>query len=251
MGAQRVVIVESSTGLGRSLGIGLAQRGTRVALLARGRELLDSAVQEAGERAAAFICDATDEEAATKTIDQAAEHLGGIDALVYSAGVGDLRRVEDIDAETWHKMFGTNVVGASLVTKAALPHLEESHGIAVYFSSVSASMTAPWPGLAGYTVTKAALDKLVEAWRSEHPEVGFTRLVVGECGGGEGPAQSQFTATWDPDLAGELYPMWVARGLLTDKLMDVEDFIEAVVGVLRCGATMSIPSVVLAPRRPI
>jgi short-subunit dehydrogenase len=42
-----------------------------------------------------------------------------------------------------------------------------------------------------------------------------------------------------------------SRGLLTDKLMDVEHFIDAVAGVLRCGATACIPTVAVTPRRPI
>ena len=65
----------------------------------------------------------------------------------------------------------------------------QSGGTAAYLSSVSASLTPPWPGLGAYAVSKAALDKLVEAWRAEHPHVGFTRVVVGDCGGGEGDAQ--------------------------------------------------------------
>ena len=48
--------------------------------------------------------------------------------------------------------FDTNVVGAALVTAAALPHLAASNGVAVYLSSVSASLTPPWPGLGAYTV---------------------------------------------------------------------------------------------------
>jgi NAD(P)-dependent dehydrogenase (short-subunit alcohol dehydrogenase family) len=247
----RVVVVGASTGLGRSVGIGLAQRGLQVALLARREELLASAAEEAGPGASAIRCDVNDSVSCHGAITRAAEALGGIDAVLYSAGVGELRRIEDLDSETWHRVFDTNVVGAWRVTVAALPHLATSHGTISYFTSVSASMTAPWPGLASYTVTKAALDKLVEAWRAEHPEVGFTRLIIGECGGGPGEGVSQFTAHWDPDLAAELFPTWSARGLLTEKLMDVEHFVDAVAGVLGSGATTCIPSVALTPRRPI
>ena len=49
-----------------------------------------------------------------------------------------------------------------------------TNGIAVYLSSVSASMTPPWPGLGAYAVSKAALDKLVEAWRMR----GFTLTMA-------------------------------------------------------------------------
>jgi NAD(P)-dependent dehydrogenase (short-subunit alcohol dehydrogenase family) len=247
----RVVVVGASTGLGRCVGIGLAQRGADVALLARREELIIGAAKEAGRGTLAIRCDATDAASCDSAMEAAAAGLGGIDAVVYSAGIGALRRIEELDAATWHRVFDTNVVGAWQVTAAALPHLVASSGTIAYFTSVSASLTSPWPGLASYTVTKAALDKLVEAWRAEHPEVGFTRLIVGECAGGTGEGVSQFTAGWDPALAMELYPTWTARGLLTDKLMDVEHFTDAVHGVLRCGASACIPTVALTPRRPI
>lgn len=247
----RAVVVGASSGLGRCLGIGLAKRGADVVLMARRSEQLTDAAKEAGPGTAAITCDVTDEARCRAAIDEAADVLGGIDAVVVAAGIGELRRIEELDAATWHRVFGTNVVGASLVTTAALPHLQASNGMVAYLTSVSASLTSPWPGLASYTVSKAALDKLVEAWRAEHPEVGFTRLTVGECGGGEGDAMSQFTASWDADLAGELFPIWMARGLLTDKLMDVEHFIDAVDGVLRCGPSACIPTVAITPRRPI
>jgi NAD(P)-dependent dehydrogenase (short-subunit alcohol dehydrogenase family) len=193
----------------------------------------------------------TDEASGRSAIGQAAERLGGIDAVIISAGIGELRRIEELDAATWQRVFATNVVGASLITAAALPHLKESGGMVAFLSSVSASLTAPWPGLASYTVTKAALDKLVEAWRAEHPEVGFTRLIIGECAGGEGEGISQLTASWDMELAGELFPAWTARGLLTDKLIDVDHLVGAVDALVRFGSSASVPTLAITPRRPI
>jgi NAD(P)-dependent dehydrogenase (short-subunit alcohol dehydrogenase family) len=186
--AMRTVVVGASSGLGRCIGVGLGQRGGRVALLARRKKRLESAAKEAGDGTLAVQCDVTDEKLCAAAIEEAASRLGGIDAIVYTPGVGPLRRLEDTDAASWRTVFDTNVTGASLVTRAALPHLIESSGKAMYLSSVSASQTPPWPGLGAYAVSKAALDKLVDAWRAEHPELAFTRIVVGECGGGEGDA---------------------------------------------------------------
>jgi NAD(P)-dependent dehydrogenase (short-subunit alcohol dehydrogenase family) len=247
----RVVVVGASTGLGRCLAIGLGQRGASVALLARRESLLADAAREAGPESFAIPCDVTDEASGRSAIGQAAERLGGIDAVIISAGIGELRRIEELDAATWQRVFATNVVGASLITAAALPHLKESGGMVAFLSSVSASLTAPWPGLASYTVTKAALDKLVEAWRAEHPEVGFTRLIIGECAGGEGEGISQLTASWDMELAGELFPAWTARGLLTDKLIDVDHLVGAVDALVRFGSSASVPTLAITPRRPI
>ena len=105
-------------------------------------------------------------------------------------------------------------------------------------------------GLGAYAVTKAALDKLVEAWRSEHPNVGFTRVVVGDCAGGPGNSMTEFARSWDGQLAGEMLPLWSQRNLLSGALLDVEELVKVVDTVLRCGATASIPSVTLTPRRP-
>ena len=244
----RTVVVGASSGLGRCIGIGLAQRGASVALLARRREHLEEAAKDAGPSTHVIECDVTDEDSCHSAIAQAATALGGIDALVYAPGIGPLVRLAETDAATWRRVFDTNVIGAALVTNAAIKDLTESAGTAVYLSSVSASMTPPWPGLGAYAVSKAALDKLVEAWRAEHPYVGFTRLVVGDCGGGEGDAQSQFATGWDTDLALELFPVWSARNYLAGALIDVEHLVGVLDAVLRGGASMSIPSVTVAPR---
>jgi NAD(P)-dependent dehydrogenase (short-subunit alcohol dehydrogenase family) len=244
----RTVVVGASSGLGRCIGIGLARRGAHVALLARRRDLLEDAAKEAGGATLALECDVTDEDSIRSAIAQAAAGLGGIDALVYAPGIGKVARLADTDAATWRRTFDTNVTGAALVTSAAIGELTASGGIAAYLSSVSASLTPPWPGLGAYAVSKAALDKLVEAWRAEYPHVGFTRVVVGDCGGGEGDAQSQFATGWDMELAAEFFPVWSARNYLSGSLIDVEHLVTAVDAVLRAGATLAIPSITLAPR---
>lgn len=143
----RAVVVGASSGLGRCLGVGLAQRGAQVALMARRTDRLDDAVGEAGPGALAIPCDVTETASVNSAIEKAAAELGGIDALVYTPAIGPLAKLVDTDADTWQRLFATNVTGAALVTAAALPHLTASAGNALYLSSVSASVTAPWPGL--------------------------------------------------------------------------------------------------------
>jgi len=244
----RAVVVGASSGLGRCIGTGLGQRGAEVALLARRKDQLDDAAKEAGAGAVAIACDVTDEASCKAAIEEAAGTLGGIDALVYAPGIGPLARLADLDTATWRRAFDTNVIGAALITAAAIPHLTESSGCAAFLTSVSASMTPPWPGLGAYAVSKAALDKLVDAWRAEHPDVGFTRLVVGDCAGGEGDSITGFADGWDGELAAEVAPVWVARNYMAGNLMDVDRLVGMVHAVLRDGATLSIPSITVAPR---
>jgi NAD(P)-dependent dehydrogenase (short-subunit alcohol dehydrogenase family) len=244
----RTVVVGASSGLGRCIAIGLAQRGAHVAMLARRRERLDAAAREASPDSLAIECDVTDETSSHAAIDKAASGLGGIDAVVYTPAIGPLSRLVDTDAETWRRVFDTNVTGAALITAAAIPHLAATAGTAAFLSSVSASRTPPWPGLGAYIVSKAALDKLVEAWRAEHPGIGFTRLVVGDCAGGEGDSRTEFAKDWDGELATELVPGWLERGYLSGTLIAVDELVSVVDTVLRGGASLSMPSVTVAPR---
>ena len=248
--AKRVVVLGASSGLGRSIAMHAGRSGHHVALLARREKELAEACAEAGPSAVAIRCDAIDEPSVGAAIDEAADRLGGIDGLIYATGTGTVRRIEDTDAALWRRAFETNAMGAALATSAALPHLQAQGGVAAYLSSVSASLTPPWPGLASYAVSKAALDKMVEAWRIEHPSVGFTSIVVGDCGGGEGAEQSQFTANWDGELMTQLAPIWLERKYLTGSLMDVGELLKVVDLILDLGASASIPKIAVTPRPP-
>ena len=240
----RTVVVGASSGLGRCIGVGLARRGDQVALLARRRERIEAAAKEARPNALAIECDVTDQASCRSAIGAAADALGGIDNLVYTPGVGPLVRMVDTDAETWRRVFDTNVIGAALVTAAAVPHLTASAGKAVYLSSPAGTFGPPWPGLGAYGVSKAALERLVEAWRAEHPDIGFTCLIAGECAGGEGDGQTGFNIGWDMDLAMKAHPLWLSRGCMPGKLMPVEDLVDVVHTILRTDAATSMPVVV-------
>ncbi|MGV0714232.1 SDR family oxidoreductase [Mycolicibacterium sp. XJ662] len=246
--AQRVAVVGASSGLGRCIGVGLAQRGARVAFLARRLDRLVTAAQDAGNGAIAVACDVTDEQSCRRAMAEIADEFGGLDALVYTTGVGVLAPLTDVTAAQWQALFATNVTGASLVTAAAAPHLAAAAGSALYLSSLSASYSAPWPLLGAYAVSKAALDKLVEAWRIEHPNIGFTRLAVGDCFGGEGDSQTEFNKAWDPQAMENAIRFWMDNGYMQGGLVEAEHLVEVVHNVLSCGKSSFIPYLTLAPR---
>jgi NAD(P)-dependent dehydrogenase (short-subunit alcohol dehydrogenase family) len=246
----RTVVIGASSGLGRCLAVGLGKRGATVALLARRKEQLAEAARETGAGAVPITCDVTDEASVRTAIERAAVELGGIDALVYATGIGPLARLADVDAAQWRTLFDTNVIGASLVTAAALSHLTASSGTAAYLSSTSASLTPAFPGLGAYAVTKAALNKLVEAWRGEHPGVGFTQVTVGDCVGGDGDSMTQFANGWDHELAVEMGRIWTDRQYIVGSLLEVDELVSVVDTVLRCGASACIPTVAVVPRPP-
>jgi NAD(P)-dependent dehydrogenase (short-subunit alcohol dehydrogenase family) len=246
--APRVAVVGGSSGLGRCIGIGLADKGARVAFLARRHDRLVNAAKAAGAGAVAVTCDVTDGIRCRRAVDEVVGAFGGLDALVYTTGMGILAPLSEVSAEQWAQLFATNVTGAALITAAAAPHLAAAAGSAVYLSSLSASYSAPWPLLGAYAVSKAALDKLVEAWRVEQPGIGFTRLAVGDSFGGTGDSQTEFNKTWDPEALDKAIRLWMEHGQMHGGLVDADHLVDVVDAVIRCGKSSFIPYLTLAPR---
>jgi NAD(P)-dependent dehydrogenase (short-subunit alcohol dehydrogenase family) len=216
--------------------------------MARRGDLLATAQKEAGDGTIAITCDVTDPASCAVAVAAAVEQLGGVDAFIYTPAISPLVRMADTDIDTWRRIFDINVTGAAIMTTALLPHLLDSHGHAVYLSSVAGSLTAPWPGLGAYAVSKAALDKMVEAWHAEQPGIGFTRLVVGECAGGVGDGTTQIANDWDAELATEMVTLWMQLGYMSGALIDVDHLVEAVHALLQTGSTVTPSSLTLASR---
>jgi len=248
---KRIVVVGASTGLGRCIGIGFAARGERVTVMARRLDKIQEAAEEAGNDAIAIECDVTDREACGVALDAAAEAMGGIDAVIYAAAIGPITRVSEATSEQWLSTFSTNVIGANNISQAALPHVTESAGNVIFLSTTGASYTGPWGGLSVYQVTKAALNRLADHWRVEHPGINYTVVTIGECGGGEGDAQSQFNVDWDRELMGQFAGSWFERQLLSGSFIDVEHLIDQLHGLVTAGQSIQVPSMVIIPRPPV
>jgi NAD(P)-dependent dehydrogenase (short-subunit alcohol dehydrogenase family) len=226
LNGERILVVGASSGIGRSVALQAAEAGASVVVAARRVEQLES-IAAAGSRLTARPCDVRQAESCDQVVRGAVADLGGLDVLVYAAATVPLVKIEDTDAEVWQAVFETNVVGASLVCRAALPHLAATDGRAVIISA--SSVGRPLPGMGAYEVSKAALDELVRAWRSEHPEIGFSTVAVGPTLG------TDVFGAWEPGLAGEMSRIWHERGYLIDNgpgTMSVEEAAGAVLAAI-------------------
>jgi len=208
----RILVVGATSGIGLAVAEQCAAGGAHVVLAGRRVDKLDAAVAAIGARAHGVRCDVREPEQCEGVVRDTVAALDGLDCLVYSTAIDPLQRLRDTDAALWADVLATNVIGASLVTRAALPHLQAcsgpGRGRAVYISA--SSVGRPLPGMGAYETSKAALDELTRAWRAEHPEVGFSCVAVGQTLGTDVYAQ------WDHQLLGELSAEWAARGYTHD-----------------------------------
>ncbi len=157
---KRVWLVGASTGIGRA---------TAQALHAAGAKVFVSARSAAPLAELAALCpglhtlqlDATDQAG----VKAAAEKLisgGGLDVMMYCAGIYQPLRAQDINSATMAQHMQVNYLGAVFVTEALMPAmLAAKRGHLSYVSSVAGFRGLP-KSLA-YGPTKAAMINMAEA----------------------------------------------------------------------------------------
>jgi meso-butanediol dehydrogenase / (S,S)-butanediol dehydrogenase / diacetyl reductase len=177
--ARCAVVTGAGTGIGRAAAQGLAADGFALVLVGRRREPLDELCGElraAGAEAIVAVADVGDPEQSAAAVDAAAGGFGGIDALVNNAGVGDSAALLDETLESWESTLRTNLTGAFLMTRGALPHLIERHGAVVNVSSVNGLLAGP--GWTSYCVSKAGLIMLGRCVANDYGRAGVRANAV-------------------------------------------------------------------------
>jgi NAD(P)-dependent dehydrogenase (short-subunit alcohol dehydrogenase family) len=229
----RLLVVGASSGIGRAVALLAAREEIEVVAAARRVDLLRELPFET------VACDVRRPPDCEMVVAETVERLGGLDAVVYAAGVSPLAAVADAGSEVWHEVLETNVIGAALVVRAALPHLVAAAGCAVFLSSDS--VPRPYPGLVAYAASKAALNTLVTGWRVECPGVGFTRVSVG-------PTVTGFADGWAPERAAEYFGRWETEAYLNpaQKIMLPDQVADEVLHIVR--SPVHLDDVVLRAR---
>jgi NAD(P)-dependent dehydrogenase (short-subunit alcohol dehydrogenase family) len=155
---QVVWITGASSGIGRELALAFARSGAHVALSARREDRLAEVVAEVmalGRDARAVVCDVTDESQVQSGAAAVERHFGRLDVAVANAGFAVRGRVEQLTAADWRRQMDTNVVGAAVTARHAIPLLRATRGRMVLIGSVAG--TLPGPGVSAYTASKAAV----------------------------------------------------------------------------------------------
>lgn len=239
---RRILVLGASSGIGRAIAIAADAAGARVAVLARREAELEDLVKQLGSGAIARRGDLRDYENCGESIRDAITALGGLDALVYSAGIAHPGPLRDADVKSWMDSAAVNFIGAANATRVALPALIESRGRALYVSSISTRDQPPRKGLGLYSTTKAALNWMVEVWQEEEPGVAFTNVLVGDT------MDTDMSKDWDFVATGPYIREWAERGYLYGRTLIPESVARHIVDLL--AEDEAIPLSTIVPRRP-
>jgi 3-oxoacyl-[acyl-carrier protein] reductase len=127
---KRVIISGGSRGIGLAIAEKFLREGAAVALFARGKEGVDSALEQLGKLGPVYgaAVDAADHDALKSWVCDAAALLGGIDIVVNNTSAS---ASIDWTEAAWRHSFEVDLMSAVLMCQTALPWLEASDAAAI------------------------------------------------------------------------------------------------------------------------
>ena len=158
------VITGAGEGLGRAIARGVAEEAAGVALIGRTASKVEALKQELGENALAVSCDLSDADEVTDAFAAIADRFGKIDVLINNAAVYDPSPLAETTVEQVVKGINTNLTGAMLCARAAIPLMGRGSQI-VNVSSESVEVN--YPLLTIYRSSKAGLGQFTTALAGE------------------------------------------------------------------------------------
>lgn len=171
-------VIGGARGLGLAIADGLVEHGAQVAISSRNPDALEDARAELAERHGAnvtgIVLDVTDENSVSRAFATLAERFSGrLNILVNAAGITvPDRPVEWLPPDEFDAVMATNVRGAYLCARAALPLLRTDWGRLINLTSIYASVAVPH--VSAYAVSKGALRQLTRTLALEWASLGIT-----------------------------------------------------------------------------
>jgi citronellol/citronellal dehydrogenase len=183
LNGKTLFITGASRGIGLAIGVRAARDGANVAIAAKTAEphpklpgtihTAAAEIEAAGGRALPIVCDIRFEEQIEAAIARTVETFGGIDILVNNASAISLTGTLETPAKKFDLMFGVNVRGTYLCSRAALPRLLEAENPHILNLAPPLNMDAKWFGShVAYTMAKYGMSMCVLGMAEEFRDRG-------------------------------------------------------------------------------
>jgi NAD(P)-dependent dehydrogenase (short-subunit alcohol dehydrogenase family) len=158
------IVTGAASGIGREIAANLTARGAEVITA----DLHDADVEG----------DLTDDHVADELVRVTLGRFGGLDAVVFCAGVAAVGELGELPDDEWRRSIEVNLTSHFLLTKRIWPVLREQGigGSLVYVASKNAF--APGAGFAAYSVAKAGLVQLARIAALEGGPIGVRANAV-------------------------------------------------------------------------
>ncbi|MBD2837414.1 NAD(P)-dependent oxidoreductase [Pseudomonas sp. JM0905a] len=185
LSGKTLFITGASRGIGREIALRAAADGANIVIAAKSAEphpklagtifSVAEEVEDVGGKALPLQLDVRDENAVRDAMAKAAEHFGGIDALVNNAGAIKLVGVERLDPKRFDLMYQINTRAVMVCSQAALPYLKQSASAHIINLSPPLNLAPKWFTQHGpYTVTKYGMSMLTLGMSEEFKRYGIS-----------------------------------------------------------------------------
>jgi NAD(P)-dependent dehydrogenase (short-subunit alcohol dehydrogenase family) len=169
------VVVGGSSGIGRTLALGLAQGGADVVSSARRKDLVDDLadqIEALGRRSLRVTCDVSRPESLQKLLKACVEAFGKVDILVNAAGITKRAPTVDYKEEDWNRILETNLTGSLRACQVFGRHMiERRYGRIINIASMG-SFVALFE-VAAYSASKSAVASLTKSLAIEWAKYGI------------------------------------------------------------------------------
>lgn len=170
-----VLITGASSGIGKSIGEFLHQKGFVVYGTSRNPEVLQNSVFPL------LALDVRNVDSIHSAVQKVIELSGKIDVVINNAGVGITGPLEELPSQEIKNNFETNFFGPIEVIKAVLPQMRmQKSGLIINITSIAGYMGLPYRSI--YSASKGALELITEALRMEVKSFGIhiTNIAPGD-----------------------------------------------------------------------
>jgi NAD(P)-dependent dehydrogenase (short-subunit alcohol dehydrogenase family) len=174
-----VILTGAAGGIGRTYARRLGREGARLSLVdidGDGLETLVGECRALGAEAISIVADLSHAEAARRAVDETAERLDGVDALVNNAAVFSTlpsRPFLEIPVDEVDRVLTLNVRAPFVLCQAVVPHLRRRGGGKIVNIGSGIVLSAS-PGMAHYIVSKGGVFALTRALARELGADGIT-----------------------------------------------------------------------------
>ena len=169
------VVVGGSSGIGRTIALGLAEGGADVVSSARRMELVNSLADEIeglGRKTLRVTCDVADRASLEKLLQACLQAFGKVDILVNAAGITKRAPTVDYPEEDWTRILDTNLTGMLRTCQVFGRHMiDRKYGRIISIASMGSFL-----GLfevAAYSASKSGLASLTKSLAVEWAKYGI------------------------------------------------------------------------------
>ncbi len=169
------VVVGGSSGIGRTVALGLAEGGADVVSSARRMDLVNTLadeIEKLGRRSLRVTCDVADRGSLEKLLQACLAAFGKVDILVNAAGITKRAPTLDYPEEDWKRIMETNLTGTLRTCQVFGKHMiERGYGRIINIASMG-SFLALFE-VAAYSASKSAVASLTKSLAIEWAKHGI------------------------------------------------------------------------------